>query len=90
MTTDKTKFFKLVDEHVRNRLGCFLAEMDIVTDEAGYSLCFRSLGGNRNSPARYACRYLRVPVDLISASVESGVLPTALIERLETELSALG
>ena len=43
MTPEKSTFFQLLDGYARSRHRCFLAEMDLRTEELGYSVCFRPL-----------------------------------------------
>jgi hypothetical protein len=43
MTLEKSTFFQLLDGYARSRHQCFLAEMDLRTEEIGYSVCFRPL-----------------------------------------------
>jgi hypothetical protein len=90
MTSNKTRFFTLVDEYARERHRCFLAEMDLRTEETGYYLCFRPLNVSIDSPERYACRYLVATVEQVRTAVEMGALPATLIEILDPELSVLG
>ena len=89
MTTDKTTFFQLVDAYARTRYGCFLAEMDLRTEELGYTLCFRPQGMRLNSPTRYACKYLLVPTELVRAADSQQQLPSPLVDQLDAELSKL-
>ena len=46
MTPDETRFFQLVDDYARTQHLCFLAEMTLRTEELGYWMCFRPLGGS--------------------------------------------
>jgi hypothetical protein len=41
--SEKSVFFQLLDGYARSRHQCFLAEMDLRTEELGYSVCFRPL-----------------------------------------------
>ena len=83
MTTDKTKFFQLVDAYARTRHQCFLAEMDLRTEELGYFLCFLPLG------ARDAYKYLMVSTEHVKSAVSRGQLPTSLVDQLDAELPKL-
>lgn len=89
MTSEETKFFQLLDTYARTRHRCFLAEMDLWTEEIGYTLCFRPLDVGENSPVRYACKYLKVPTDQVRAAGSRQQLPTSLVDQLDTELSEL-
>lgn len=83
MTTDKTRFFQLVDAYARTRHQCFLAEMDLRTEELGYFLCFRTLG------ASDAYKYLMVSTEDVKAAVSRRQLPTSLVDRMDAELPKL-
>ena len=83
MTPDKTKFFQLVDAYARTRHRCFLAEMDLRTEELGYFLCFRPMG------ASDAYKYLMVSTEHVRAAVSQRQLPTSLVDQLDAELSEL-
>jgi hypothetical protein len=83
MTIDKTRFFQLVDAYARTRHRCILAEMDLRTEELGYFLCFRPLGGSD------AYKYLMVAREDVKAAVSRRQLPTSLVDQLDAELSKL-
>jgi hypothetical protein len=83
MTLDKTTFFQLVDAYARTRHGCFLAEMDLRTEELGYFLCFRPLG------ASDAYKYLMVSTEDVKSAVSRQQLPTSLVDQLDAELPKL-
>ncbi len=83
MTTDKTRFFQLADAYARTRHQCFLAEMDLRTEELGYFLCFHPLG------ASDAYKYLMVSTEDVKSAVSRGQLPTSLVDQLDVELPKL-
>jgi hypothetical protein len=89
MTPAETRFFQLVDAYARTRHRCFLAEMDLWTEETGYNLCFRPLDVGENSPARYARTYLTVPTEQVKTVGSRQQLAPSLIDQLDTELSEL-
>lgn len=89
MTPDKTMFFQLLDAYARTRHRCFLAEMTLRTEELGYWMCFRALGGSENSASRYAYKYLMVPTEHVKAASSRQHLPPSLVDRLSAELSEL-
>jgi hypothetical protein len=89
MTTDKTLFFQLVDAYARTPHRCFLAEMDLRTEELGYFLCFRPLGTSDDLSSRYACKYLMVSTEHVKAAVSWGQLPTSLVDQMDAELPKL-
>ena len=87
MTLEEMSCFKRLDEYARNRHRCFLAEMDLSADKAHYTLCFRPTGVDKDSPNRYACRYLHIATEEVETAALS--LPTSVIEMLDRELPAL-
>lgn len=91
MTTDERMFFELLDDHVRARHGCFLAEMNFRTEEVGYYLCFRPLGGSPydDSSARYACKYLSILPEEMEAAARKQELPPSFVNQLDDELKKL-
>lgn len=89
MISKQTGFFELVDAYARTQYGCFLAEMDLRTEELGYTLCFRPLGMRLTSPTRYACKYLLVPTEHVRAVNSRQQLPSSLVDQLDAELSQL-
>jgi hypothetical protein len=89
MTPDETRFFQLVDDYARTQHRCFLAEMDLWTEDVGYNLCFRPIDVGENSPARHACKYLTVPTEQVKTAGSRQQLPTFLVDRLDAELSEL-
>lgn len=88
MTPDETRFFQLVDDYARTRYRCFLAEMDLWTQESGYNLCFRPVEGP-NPSGRYAYKYLMVPTEQIEFAGRREHLAASLVDRLDAELSEL-
>ena len=88
--TVKANCFKLLDGYARRNHHCFLAEMDLIDAEQVYALCFRPTGiVDRNSPNRYACRYLYVGVDEVETAGKTNVLPTSVTAMLDSELPSL-
>jgi hypothetical protein len=77
----------MLDEYARSRHRCFLAEMDLHADKARYRLCFRPTGVSKDSPNRYACRYLFIGRKEVGAARR--VLPTSIIEMLDGALPTL-
>ena len=90
MTPYEGRLFKLVDKYARNRYGCFLAEMDVWTDETGYSLCFCVVNITYDSGDRYACRYSSATLDEVIMAGKTGILPLTLVQQLDAEFSGLG
>ena len=90
MTLEETKFFTFLDEYVRNQYRCFVAQMDLNGKGSGYVLCFRPTDVTRESPGRYACKYLIATLEQVRTARETGALPASLVEKLDTDLSVLG
>ena len=84
-----TEFFKLIDSYARAQHRCFLAELDIGADPTVYTLCFRPSSSDRESPNRYACRYLTLAVVEVNRMVSAGSLDEATIDLLKRELLPL-
>lgn len=80
MTLEETNCFKMLDEYSRSRYSCFLAEMDLNATKKIYALCFRPTEGNKNSPNRYACRYLYIGAEQVNAAGQMPELPTSVTE----------
>jgi len=89
MTLDETKCFKMLDGYSRTHHRCFLAEMNLNANKGAYALCFRPAGGDRNSPNRYACRYLHIGVKDVKSAADMQVLPLSISEMLDREPPAL-
>ena len=81
-TTDKTRFFQPVDAYARTRHRCYLAEIDLRTEELGYFLCFRPLGASDDY------KYLMVSTEHVRAAGNRQQLPTSLVDQLDAELAA--
>ncbi len=83
------EFFKLINSHAREQHQCFLAEFFIGSDPTTYTLCFRPSGPDRESPNRYACRYLNLAVIDVNKMASAGSLDDATISLLNRELLPL-
>jgi hypothetical protein len=83
------EFFKLIDSHAREQHQCFLAELFIGSDPTAYTLCFRPSGPDRESPNRYACRYLNLAIVDVEKMVSAGSLDDATVALLKRELLTL-
>ena len=66
-----------------NVTNVFLAEMDLRTEEFGYSLCFRPLGPSDDS------KYLMVSTEIVKSAVSGRQLPTSLVDQLDAKLPKL-
>lgn len=89
MTAEETRYFRMVDAYARNHHKCFLAEMFLNTAGTHYSLCFRPVDGNKESPNRYACRYLQIGADEVRTAGQKQMLGSGTTELLDRELSTL-
>ena len=79
----------MLDGYSRSRHGCFVSEMFLDAGETDYSLCFRPTGGSKDSPTRYACRYLQIGAEEVKAAGQKQVLPASIIQMLDRELPTL-
>lgn len=89
MTPEETSCFKMLDGYSRSRHSCFVAEMFLNAGQTEYTLCFRPTGGSKESPNRYACRYLYIGAEEVRSAGEKQVLPASITEMLDRELPSL-
>jgi hypothetical protein len=89
MTADETNCFKLLDGYSRSRHACFVAEMFVNAAGTDYTLCFRPTELTKDSPNRYACRYLNIRTDEITTAGKMQALPASITELLDRELPVL-
>jgi len=89
-SSEDAAVFRLLDSYSRNQHRCFVAEFGFDKAEADYVVCFRPTGGTKDSPNRYACRYLHFGSTDIKEAAERKELPTSVIEQLDKELPSLG
>lgn len=82
--------FKLLDSYSRNQHQCFVAEFDLDKAESYYRVCFRPTRVTKDSPNRYACRYLHIGISDIMEAVKRKELPASVVEQLDKELPSLG
>jgi len=90
MTPEETQAFKLLDDYARDRHGCFLAEMFLNEAKTAYTLCFRPVSAKRDSPDRFAHRYLNFEVSEVKVAAQKRMLTASITEGLEKELRPLG
>jgi hypothetical protein len=91
MTSSKYAIvFRLFDDYSRKKHHCFVAEFNPARGKSGYSLCFRPTRGTKDSPNRYACRYLHFELGEVQDAAKSGELPATVTEFLDKELPSLG
>ena len=82
--------FKLIEDYSRSRHSCFIAEFfKPKKDDSNYLLCFRPTGGSKESPNRYACRYLRIEDEFILKAIHQNELPIEIARLLDAELPGL-
>ena len=87
MTSEEYRLtFTLLDDHAR-RNGCFVSEFFFSSGQ--YSICLRPIGGERDDPDRYACKYLQVSVDDVRAITSQGALPITVVSAMDDVLLAL-
>lgn len=90
MTECESSFFRLVDEQVRLRHACFLAEFFPRRDDpATYWLCFRPSNERFNIPN--SCRicsgkYVAIAASVVEATGRAGLLSGELVRYLQEEL----
>jgi len=89
MTLEETECFKMLDSYSRSRHGCFVSEMFLNAGGTAYTLCFRPTGGSKESPNRYACRYVYIGAEEVRTAGQTQVLPASITEMLDKELSTL-
>jgi hypothetical protein len=89
MTPDESIFFRILDAYSREQHGCFVAEMFPDNTRAEYIVCFRPVAAGKDSPNRYAYRYVKIPAEDIKAAARAGSLSSVVLEQLKTELTRL-
>ncbi len=89
MTSEETRFFKLVDEYSRERYRCFLAEMFPDRGQKEYTLCLRPIDRSPESLGRSDCRYFHIDALEVRTAGQSEVLGTSITERLDPILTNL-
>lgn len=89
MTADEKAIFKLLDDYARNQHRWFLAEMFLNAGETEYILCFRPKISNRDSPGRYACRYLNIEAGAGRAVAKAAALLPSMTQMLDNALTTL-
>ena len=83
--------FKLIDDYSRSNHSCFIAEFfKAKKDDSNYLLCFRPAAISKESPNRYACRYLHIEDHSITQAIQRMELPIEIRRLLDAELSSLG
>jgi hypothetical protein len=83
---DRSKFFKLIDKHASSIFRCFVSEFPEVSKGTGLVICFRPVDADRDSPLRYACRYVRIAIsDLTGPFLPKLTEPVRT--RIDEELS---
>ena len=81
--------FRLLDEYARTNHNCFVAELFLSTQSEVYVGCFRAAGLEKDSPNRYACKYLQFGVEDIRAMSSANCLSVPLAKQLDDALSTL-
>jgi hypothetical protein len=86
MATEYGNVFGLLDGYSRSHHQHFLAEMFLNKAISEWILCFRPIGAPRYSPARYACRNLRIPTEEAAVLAGANALSSSIVARLDKEL----
>jgi hypothetical protein len=82
--------FRLFYEYSRKRQYCFVAEFFPNRAKDGYLLCFRPTGGTKESPNRYAGRYLDIGLGEVQEAAKTNDLPASVTELLDKEIPSFG
>jgi hypothetical protein len=88
-TKGKTAF-RLLNLYSRSTHECFVAKMFLNDAGTEYTICFRPINANWNSPNRLDCRYLHLANDEVETLNETKALTVSLTERIDSELRLLG
>jgi hypothetical protein len=88
-TKGKTAF-RLLNLYSRSTHECFVAEMFLNDAGTEYTICFRPINANWNSPNRLDCRYLYLANNEVETLNETKALTVSLTERIDSELRLLG
>lgn len=89
-SSEYSVFFKLLDDYCRAKHHCFVAELTFIDARDEYDICFRPTGVTRDSPNRYACRYLAFGISTLIEASQRKELPVSMTEQLDKELPGLG
>jgi hypothetical protein len=89
MTPSETQLFTLLDNYSRSRCNSFLTEMFLNGAETHYVLCFRPLGGDRNSPNAYAFKYIKLEIAGLGVTAQTQELSSSTRAELDIQLQAL-
>jgi hypothetical protein len=81
------ELFEFLDQYARNH-HCFLTEPFISSDEVRYTACFSPLGVRKDSPNRYACEYVNIPVEDARRMATGGVGTAEVRALLDSRLPA--
>jgi hypothetical protein len=63
--------------------------MDLNGAKAHYTFCFRPAAIGKDSPNRYACLYLHIPIQDVKTAGHEQVVPPSIIQMLDRELPTL-
>jgi hypothetical protein len=91
MTTSKDQTaFRLPDQYSRGTHACFVSEMFLNDAGTEYTVCFRPVDAERDSPNRLDCRYLRFANHEVETLNETDAITVSLAEKIDTALRLLG
>jgi hypothetical protein len=82
--------FRLLDLYSRSTHVCFVAEMFLNDAGTEYTICFRPINADWNSPNRLDCRYLHLASHEVETLNETNALTVSLTQRIDSELRLLG
>jgi hypothetical protein len=88
-TKGKTAF-RLLDLYSRSTHGCFVSEIFLNDARTEYTICFRPINADWNSPNRLDCRYLHLANHEVEKLNETKALTVSLTERIDSQLRLLG
>jgi hypothetical protein len=82
--------FRLLNQYSRTAHACFVAEIFLNDAGTEYTVCFRPINADRNSPNRLDCRYLHLAKHEVETLNETKALTVALTDKIDSELRLLG
>lgn len=88
-TEERAVCFKLLNEYARTKHNYLVTEFFLSPLSDVYFVCFRPVGGTKDSPNRYACKYLQFGMEDIRTMASAESLPDSDADRLDEALSML-
>jgi hypothetical protein len=90
MTEEEMKTFELLDAYADRQHHCFVAEFFLNKNQTEYIVCLRPKEGNRNSPNRFVCVYLRIEPEQVITTARSNALTLVIIDEVNSKLPPWG